>query len=333
MIDQKNFTWDKRRVFVTGATGLIGPWLIKSLLDKGARVNALIRNINRPSELFLSGNINHATVFEGNIENFSTIDQVLKEQKIEIVFHLASTNLNYGKNISPLPTFETNIRGTYNLLEACRLVRNESMCIVMASSREVYGEQNQVLSKKNMLQARHPYEASKKCEDMICQAYHKTYSLNVSTIRCPNIYGGGDFNWNRIIPGTMRSVIRGKHPIIRSDGTLIRSYIFVLDSVEAFLLVAEDNMYHSKGGKIYNFNEHEPLSTLELVKKIISLSKNTNLKPVVQNTSKDEIRHHNTIFRNTVEDLGWVQNYTLDEGLNETFKWYWDFFKSNVENE
>lgn len=322
MIDKNELFWENSRVLVTGATGFVGSWLVKTLLDRGAQVVVLIRDFNRKSELFLSGNISRVTTFKGSIENFSTVKQIIKGQDIKTIFHLASTNVNYGINFSPFQAFETNIRGTYNLLEACRLYSNNSISIVIASSKEVFSEQNHNTTENYESHVSHPYETSKRCVDMISLAYYKTYSLNVKLIRCPNIYGGGDFNWNRIIPGTIRSVIRGEPPVIRTSGTLKRSYFYILDIVEAFLIVAKYSSLKTDDDIIYNFKENEPLSTLDIVNKIIRLSQHTNLKPVIQNFSKDEKRYQEVSFKNTINDLGWIQKYNLDEGLRKTFNWY-----------
>lgn len=329
MNNLNNYFWGNKRVFVTGATGLVGPWLIKLLLDKGAQVVALINNYNLPSELFLSGNIHRVTVIEGSIDEYSVIENVLKKQDIEVVFHLASTNNNYGKAFSPLRTFDTNIRGTYNLLEACRLFGDKSMCSVTTSSREVYRDQNQSPFSDKITQIEHPYEASKKSADMICQVYRTTYGLNVSTIISPNLYGGGDFNWDRIVPGTIRSIIQNERPIIRSNGALVRSYLYVLDFVQALLMIAENSISKAKGSMIYNFKEIELLSTIEIVKRIIKRSKHYELKPVIQNTSKDEKRYLTQSYSNLVDEIGWSQNYTLDEGLYDTIEWYVNYFNLN----
>ena len=322
MLNNEELFWKNKRILVTGATGLIGSWLVNDLLKKGAKVVVFINNLNRPSELYLSGNVSCVTVFEGSIENFSTVEKIIKKNEFNTIFHLASTNLNYGYNFSPLSTFETNIRGTYNLLEACRLFGNKSTKIVVVSSMEACNDHNMGPNENNITHAYHPYEASKKCVEIISQAYQNNYSINISIVRCPNTYGGGDFNWDRLIPGTIRSVLRSESPIIRSDGTLMRSYIYVLDLVEALLLVSKSNFLQSNSNIIYNFEESELLSSLEIVKNIINISNQANLIPIIKNYSKDEKKYQKTFLENTVNDLGWVLNYNINKGLSETFKWY-----------
>jgi CDP-glucose 4,6-dehydratase len=226
---QKNF-WESRRVFVTGATGIVGSWLIKDLLAVNAHIVTLVRNIDPQSEFYRSGDYQKVTVVNGSIEDFWILEQAINEHEIDTVIHLAAQPIVGVSHRFPLQTFETNIRGTYNLLEVCRIHQNLVKRVVVASSDKAYGENAQLPYTEAMpLQGKHPYEVSKSCADLITQSYYHTYGLPVAIARCGNIYGGGDLNWSRIVPDSIRSFLHGKSPIIRSDGTYVRDYIYVKD--------------------------------------------------------------------------------------------------------
>ncbi len=231
--------WTGRRVFVTGATGIVGSWLVRRLLDDGALVVALVRDWDPQTELIRSGDIGRTHVVNGALEDYASLERTVNEHEIDTVFHLGAQTIVGSAYRSPLPTFEANIRGTYNLLEVCRVHSGLVGSIVVASSDKAYGESPTLPYAEDMpLAGRHPYDVSKSCTDLLAATYAHTYGLPVTVARCGNIYGGGDLNWSRIVPGTVRSLLAEEQPIIRSDGKFTRDYIYVQDVVDAYLRLA-----------------------------------------------------------------------------------------------
>ncbi len=323
----RNPFWKERRVFVTGCTGILGSWLTLALLDAGADVVGLIRDRVPLSNLRLSGAEQHIIAVDGDIANGELLERVLNEYEIEVVFHLAAQPLVRLANRAPLGTFNTNIRGTWLLLEACRRSPTVKR-IVVASSDKAYGDQDVLpYSEDAPLQGRHPYDVSKSCADLITQAYFTTYRLPVGVTRCGNIYGGGDLNWDRIVPGTVRSVLRGEAPVIRSDGTLQRDYLYVADIVEGYLCLAECLEDPALHGQAFNFGMDDPRSVLEVAQTIISLSDHPELKPVVLNQASHEIVKQYLASEKAHRLLGWRARYSLEEGLRQTLAWYREFFQ------
>ena len=221
--------WQNRRVFVTGATGIVGSWLVKDLLAAGAYVVALVRDADPQSEFFRSGDFQSVAIVNGALEDFATLERAINEHEIDTVFHLGAQTIVGTAHRSPVPTFEANIRGSYFLLEACRLHQDRVRRVVIASSDKAYGDQpNLPYTEDTPLQGQHPYDVSKSCTDLIAQTYYHTYRLPVAIARCGNVYGGGDLNWSRIVPGTVRSLLQGMPPLIRSDGRYVRDYLCLL---------------------------------------------------------------------------------------------------------
>lgn len=318
-----NDFWHGRRVFVTGATGIIGSWLVKELLTQGAYVVALVRDADPQSELYRSGDINRISVVNGLLEDFWTLERAINEYETDTVFHLGAQTLVGVAHRFPLPTFESNIRGTYNLLEACRLHKDVIQRVVIASSDKAYGEQSHLPYTEDMpLNGRHPYEISKSCADLIAQCYYHTYGLPVAIARCGNVYGGGDLNWSRIVPGTIRSLLRGERPIIRSDGTYVRDYIYVKDVVLAYKRLAECMGDERVRGEAFNFSSERPMTVLEIVVAIQKIIKCEHLKPDIQNIAKGEIRKQYLSTEKARTILGWKPEFDLESGLRETIAWY-----------
>lgn len=318
----KSSFWRDRSVFVTGATGLVGGWLTKHLLDQGAHVTTLVRDWVPASELVHAGLAERVNIVRGGLASSYLLERALGEYEVEVVFHLAAQTIVGIANRNPLSTFESNIRGTWNLLEACRrspLVKS----IVLASSDKAYGDQATLPYNEAMpLQGRHPYDVSKSCADLIAQSYAHTFGLPVAITRCGNFYGGGDLNWNRVVPGTIRSVLRGEPPIIRSDGQFIRDYFYVEDGAAAYMLLArrllEDAMIR---GAAYNFSNEAQISVLELVEKILA-KLDSQLKPEILNQASNEIRHQFLSAERARKELNWKPMFTLDQGLEKTIAWY-----------
>ena len=323
----KNGFWRDRAVFVTGATGLVGGWLTKHLLEQGASVTALVRDWVPASEFVHKGLSERVNVVRGGLGSPYLLERVLGEYEVEVVIHLAAQTIVGIANRNPLSTFESNVRGTWNLLEACRrspMVKS----VVLASSDKAYGDQTVLPYTEEMpLQGKHPYDVSKSCGDLIAQSYAHTFGVPLAITRCGNFYGGGDLNWNRVVPGTIRSVLRGERPIIRSDGKYIRDYFYVEDGAEAYMLLAE-RLYKdpSLRGAAYNFSNELQITVLELVNDIVA-KMGSKLKPGIQNQASNEIRHQFLSAERARTELNWKPMFTLDEGLESTIGWYREALK------
>ncbi len=315
--------WHSRRVLVTGATGMIGSWLVKALVERGAHVVGLVLDADPQSELCRSGDIRKISIVNGCLEDFSTLERAINQHEVDTVFHLGAQTLVGAAYRFPLATFEANIRGTYNLLEACRVHGGLVRRVIVASSDKAYGEQPILPYTEDMpLVGRHPYEVSKSCADMIAQAYHHTYGVPVAVARCGNVYGGGDLNWSRIVPGTIRCFLRGERPVLRSDGTYVRDYLYVRDAAEAYLRLAEGLEDDRTRGQALNFGTECRVTVLELVQKLQRLMNCEHLPPIISNDARGEIRSQYLSFAKARELLGWRPRFSLEEGLREAVGWY-----------
>jgi len=323
-------SWKDKSVLVTGCTGLLGSWLCKELIAKGANVTGIVRDWVPRSILFTEDLLKQINTVRGEVEDFQKIERTLNEYEVEIVFHLAAQTIVQIANRNPLSTFRTNIGGTWNVLEASRRVPTVKK-IILASSDKAYGQQDRLPYNENdPLRGTYPYDVSKSCADMIARAYFVTYGLPVCVTRCGNFYGGGDLNFNRIVPGTIRSVLQGENPRIRSDGTYIRDYFYIKDAVLAYIHLAEKMDEPSILGEAFNFSDELHITALDLVKKIIHLMGRDDLEPRVLGTAKNEIKSQYLSAAKARVVLGWRPRYTLDEGLKETIEWYRTFFEGGV---
>ena len=317
--------WKDRPTLVTGATGLVGSWLTRRLSEAQADVVCLVRDWIPQSELIRSGTLNLVKVVRGDIGDRDLLERTLGEYEINTVFHLAAQTIVGIANRNPISTFESNIAGTWKLLEACR--RSPAVkSIVLASSDKAYGDQDDLpYSENTPLEGRHPYDVSKSCGDLIAQTYGKTYGLPVAITRCGNFYGGGDLNWNRIVPGTIRSVLRNERPVVRSDGQFVRDYFYVEDGAAAYMLLAE-KLLCNEGlrGQAFNFSNEAQVTVLHLVERILK-QMNSPLKPEIRNEATNEIRHQYLSASRARTELAWNPRFTLDEGLNRTISWYREF--------
>ncbi|SHI52644.1 CDP-glucose 4,6-dehydratase [Geosporobacter subterraneus DSM 17957] len=318
--------WINRNVFVTGCTGFLGSYLVQELLNRGANVTGLIRDWVADSKLISEGYDKKINIVKGSLEDLQLLERIMGEYEIEIVFHIAAQAIVGIANRNPLSTFKANIEGTWNVLEACRRTPTIKQVIV-ASSDKAYGDQEKLPYDETMpLQGKHPYDVSKSCTDLLAQAYYQTYRLPVCITRCGNLYGGGDLNFNRIIPQTIQSILHGKAPEIRSDGTFIRDYFYVEDAVFAYLLLVE-NMEDGKiYGEAFNFSNEIQLTVLELVHQILTLM-SSELKPVILNQGQHEIKHQYLSAEKARKLLNWTPKYSLEEGLYKTIQWYKAYFK------
>jgi len=320
--------WRGRTVLVTGASGFIGSWLVQALLDLEAQVVALFRHANPRSDPYRTGIIRRVAVANVALEDFWALEQVINRYETEVVFHLGAQTLVPAAHRFPLPTFEANIRGTYHLLEACRLHRSVVQRIVIASSDKAYGEQPVLPYKEEVpLAGRCPYEVSKSCADLLAQAYFHTYGLPLAIARCGNVYGGGDLHWSRLVPGVIRSLWRGERPQIRSDGTCIRDYVYVRDIIRAYLQLAEHLDDPRVVGEAFNFGAEKPLTVLEMVDQIRRLMGRTDLLPEIQDCAEGEIHSQYLSTAKARAVLGWQPVYDLETGLRETISWYRRFFE------
>ena len=315
--------WNDRRVLVTGATGLIGSWLVKALLEREARVVALVQDADPQSELYRSGAIERVAVVQGALEDFWALERAINTHDVEAVFHLGAQTLVGAAHRSPLPTFEANIRGTYHVLEACRLHGGLVRRVVIASSDKAYGEPPRLPYDETFpLHGRHPYEVSKSCADLLAQAYHHTYALPVAIARCGNVYGGGDLHWSRIVPGTIRALLGGERPVIRSDGTFVRDYLYVKDAVLAYLQLAERLEERSVAGEAFNFSAEQPMTVRAMVQAIQRVLRATHLEPQVLNQATGELRSQYLSAAKARQLLSWAPAVDLETGLEETIAWY-----------
>ncbi|MGD0650432.1 MAG: GDP-mannose 4,6-dehydratase [Verrucomicrobiia bacterium] len=316
-----NKFWIDRPTFVTGASGLLGGWLVRRLVDAGADVVCLVRDWVPQSQL--SGELmQRVKIVRGDVRDQELVERVLGEYEIDTVMHLAAQTIVTIANRNPVSTFESNVGGTWTVLEACRrspVVKQ----IILASSDKAYGDQSVLPYNETMpLQGRHPYDVSKSCSDLIGQAYAATYGSPVCITRCGNFYGGGDLNWNRIVPGTIRSVLRGEQPVIRSDGQYVRDYFYVEDGAAAYMLLAERLASNPQlRGHSFNFSNEVQVTVLDLVKRILALMEST-IEPEVRNEAINEIRVQYLSAAKAKEVLQWKPLFTLGEGLQRTIAWY-----------
>jgi CDP-glucose 4,6-dehydratase len=318
--------WRDRPTFVTGATGLVGGWLVRQLLAAGVHVVCLVRDWAPQSELVRAGMIDQVVIVRGDLRDQALLERVLGEYEIATVIHLAAQTIVGIANRNPISTFETNIQGTWALLEACRrspLVKQ----IILASSDKAYGDHLKLpYDEQTPLQGRHPYDVSKSCADLIGTSYAMTYGLPVVITRCGNFYGGGDLNWNRIVPGTIRSVLRGERPVIRSDGHFTRDYLYVEDGARAYILLAEQLAAKPKlAGDVFNFSYERRMTVLELVDRILQVM-DSGLKPDVRNEASNEIRDQYLDATKAKTTLGWTPAFTFDDSLRATVEWYKRYF-------
>lgn len=319
--------WQDRRTLVTGATGLIGSWLVKRLLNNAADVVCLVRDWVPQSELVRANLLEKVTVVRGDIRDQELAERTLGEYEIETVIHLAAQTIVGIANRNPVSTFETNVRGSWSLLEACR--RSPAVKqIVVASSDKAYGDHEELPYHEDApLIGRHPYDVSKSCADLITQAYAKTYNLPVAITRCGNFYGGGDLNWNRLVPGTIRSVLRAERPVIRSDGKYVRDYFYAEDGAAANMLLVEKLAENPElRGEAFNFSNENQVTVVDLVGKLLSLMQ-SDLQPDIRNEATNEIPHQYLSAEKARRQLNWKPLFTMDQGLRRTIDWYREFFK------
>ncbi len=333
-MSQPDSDWSGRRVLVTGATGFVGSWLVKALVERRAGVVTLIRDIDPQSELLRSGVLRRVTVVNGELENFESVRRAINEHEVDTVFHLGAQAIVGAAWRDPLPTFEANIRGTYHVLEAARVHAGLVKAVVIASSDKAYGDTEDLPYKEtHPLVGRHPYDVSKSCTDLIASSYFHTYDLPIAIARCGNIYGGGDLNWTRIVPGTIRSLLRRERPILRSDGTMVRDYIFVEDAVDAYLTLAGQIDRPEVRGQAFNFSTESYVTVRAIVETICDVMNVRDLEPIILNRAGGEIRAQSLSSAKAHAVLGWSAPHDLIAGLRKTVAWYRAYLEGETGSE
>jgi CDP-glucose 4,6-dehydratase len=301
---------------------MVGSWLTRWLVDAGAYVVVLIPDWDPQSELIRSGTVNSLNVVTGRLEDYTTVERAINVHETDTVFHLGAQTIVGTAYRSPRETFESNIQGTWNVLDAVRVMGDLVKRVVVASSDKAYGEQPLPYKETMPLEGRQPYEVSKSCTDLLTTSYAITYGLPTAIARCGNIYGGGDLNWSRIIPGTFRSILRGEQPILRSDGTFLRDYLHVDDVVEAYLLLAESLVDPSIHGAGFNFSDESPLSVMEIYRACCEVAGVPDLQPRILGQARNEIKDQFLDSTRARTSLGWSAKTKLHDGLRKTFDWY-----------
>jgi CDP-glucose 4,6-dehydratase len=322
--------WRDRPVFVTGGTGLLGSWLCDALTARGAEVVVLVRDLVPKSRFHTGPGGRRSTTVFGDLRDGRLIERVLAEYEIDAVFHLGAQTIVEHAVRDPANTMRSNVEGTWEVLDACRRSGRPTR-IVVASSDKAYGTQSELPYQEHQpLAGRHPYDVSKSCTDLIAQSYAWTYDLPVVITRCGNLYGGGDLNYSRLVPGTIRSALAGQRPVLRSDGTLIRDYLFVEDAAEAYVELAERAHEPGIRGEAWNYSNELQLTTLEMTRRVLEACGRTDLEPDVRGAAVHEIAHQYLSAAKARERLGWRPTYGLDEGLRRTVAWYRDHLANDA---
>ena len=318
--------WMDRNVLITGCTGFLGGHLTQQLIENEANVIGLVRDRVPRSDLFRAGLDKKITVVSGELENYGLLERTMNEYEVQTIFHLGAQTIVSIANRNPLSTYKSNIEGTWNLLEAAR--RNPTVKnIVVASSDKAYGDQEALpYDESAPLKGQHPYDVSKSCADLIAQTYHRTYGLPVCITRCGNFYGPGDLNFNRIVPGTIRSIIRNTRPIIRSDGKFVRDYFYIKDGANAYAYLAEKMEKLKITGEAFNFSNEEPMSVIEITELILKVMGKKGLTPIIKSEVSNEIKEQYLSSKKARKSLGWKPQYSMLQGMKETVAWYTRLF-------
>lgn len=320
--------WTGKSVFITGASGFLGYWLTKALITRGAHVTALVRDHDPQSAFFYSDLYKKTRIVQGALEEYATLERVINEHEVDTVFHLGAQTIVGTALRNPLATFESNIRGSYNLFEACRRHHSLIQRIVVASSDKAYGSSEFLpYTEKMPLQGKHPYDVSKSCTDLLATTYYHTYRLPIAIARCGNLYGGNDLNWSRLIPGAIQSFYYKQPPVIRSDGTHTRDYLYVEDATLAYMMLATKLHQENVCGEAFNFGPNTPLTVLQVIQSVQGLMNCQAICPKIMAKAKEEIQDQCLDSNKAAEILGWEPQFSLEEGLSLTIPWYTQYFE------
>lgn len=311
---------------MTGATGLLGSHLVAELLRREAEVVCLVRDWVPDSEAVTAGTLSRCRLVRGELEDYVTALRALNEYEIDTIFHLGAQTIVGTASRSPLSTFESNIKGTWVLLEAARQLGQRIERVIVASSDKAYGAHERLpYTEDAPLVGRFPYDVSKSCADLITLSYFHSYRLPVAVTRCGNLYGGGDLNFNRLVPGTIRSALLDESPVIRSDGSFVRDYFFVRDAVEAYLALAERVPEEGFVGEAFNFGTETPLSVIEMAQAILASMGKGDVPLTILNQATNEIPRQYLDCTKARHRMQWTPRWTLGESLAETVQWYRDW--------
>lgn len=329
MTHPKDF-WRSRKVLVTGATGLLGSWLVPELIQRGASVVALVRDQVRGNSLLCGRWLKQVAVVRGSLTDEGLLQQALSEYSVQTVFHLGAQTLVGVARINPVGTLEANVRGTWLLLEAARQVGVQQ--ILVASSGKAYGESCQLPYREDHpLVGRYPYDVSKSCTDLITAMYACSYGIPVAIVRCGNLFGGGDLNFSRLIPGVIQATLQNQRFLIRTDGKFIRDFLYVEDAAAAYLWLAECMATDSSlAGEAFNFGLEVRPTMIEITERIIRMMQRPDLEPIVQNLASAEIREQTLDTSKARKRLCWAPRFTLEEGLAKAIDWYREYFNCST---
>jgi CDP-glucose 4,6-dehydratase len=318
---------ERVKALVTGATGMVGSWLVRRLVDDGHHVVAFVLDSDPQSELIRSGTINRVNVVNGALEDLRAVEHAVTVHEVDTVFHLGAQTIVTTAHRAPLATLETNVRGTWNVLEVCRLHADQLRRVVVASSDKAYGDHVDLpYTEESSLIGRGPYDVSKSCADLIARSYAQTYDLPIGIARCGNIFGGGDLNWSRIVPGTIRALVHGEQPVLRSDGTFVRDYLHVDDVVDAYLALERGLDRADFWGQAFNFSNERPVTVREIYDAVCEAAGRPGVVPLVLDTAHHEIHDQYLSAARARRDLDWEPRVGLHDGLVQTFDWYSGFF-------
>jgi CDP-glucose 4,6-dehydratase len=323
-----NDFWHGRTALVTGATGLLGSWLVPALERRGARVVIVVRDLVPDSLLRTNGAADRCVTVLGDVTDGRLLERVLVEHEVDAVFHLAAQTQVEHALRDPVGTFESNVKGTWEVLDACRRSRRPQR-IVVASSDKAYGAQPELpYTEGTPLEGRHPYDVSKSCTDLIAQSYALSYELPIVVTRCGNLYGGGDLNFNRLVPGVIRDAYEGRRPALRSDGAPIRDYLYVEDAAEAYIMLAERAHEPGVAAEAWNFSIETQLTAAEMARRVLAACGREDLELDIRGTATHEILHQYLSAEKARTRLGWQAAYGLDEGLRRSAEWYHEYFRA-----
>jgi CDP-glucose 4,6-dehydratase len=322
--------WSRKRVLVTGSTGMVGAWLVERLVAEQADVVAFVRDGDRQSRLWQSGMVNRVRMVRGRLEDYGSVDRAVNQYDVDTIFHLGAQTIVGVAERSPVQTLETNVRGTWNVLEAARVHSGLVRRVVVASSDKAYGASKELpYTEDTSLAGRRPYEVSKSCADLIATSFAVTYGMPVAIVRCANIYGGGDLNWSRIVPGTLRSLIRGEQPVLRSDGSPLRDYLYVEDAVDGYLTLGEQ-LHATAPGEAFNFSGESPMNVLDTYREICEAFGRPDVEPKILASRNGELESQYLSAEKARTRLGWSAIHDLADGLEKTVRWYQEYFSAGA---